>query len=598
MKRMLLVISVVALAGAAQAGAFMINVDGREATDLGGTWRIIIDPYENGFYDYRYNESPWGYFRDAKPRDKSDLVEYSFDASETLKVPGDWNTQRDELLLYEGTIWYKRAFDLEPKADKRYFVYFGAANYEAIAYLNGEKLGRHVGGFTPFEFEVTEKVKRGENTLIVKVDNKRYREAVPTVNTDWWNFGGLTRRVLLVETPKTTVRDYQIQLKKGTTNEIAGWVQLDGPDREQTVTVRVPEAGIEETFETDADGRAEVRIEADGLVLWTPEQPKLYDVTVAAESDAVTDRIGFRSIETRGKDILLNGEPIFLRGICIHEETPRGSARATTKEDAEVLLGWAKELNCNFVRLAHYPHQEAMVRAADEMGLLVWSEIPVYWTILWENPATYTNAETQLTEMITRDKNRASVILWSVANETPVGEPRLKFLRGLIDAARALDPTRLITAANENHRRGDTVIVNDPLGEYLDVLGCNEYFGWYAGEPEICDRLTWEVTLDKPLIFSEFGGGALYGYHGDEDTRWTEEYQADIYRHQATMFAKVENLRGTTPWILKDFRSPRRPLPLIQDFWNRKGVISDRGQRKGAFYVLQEFYGKLAEEAR
>lgn len=575
---------------------FMMNVDHRQTTSLNGTWRIIVDPYESGYYDYRYRESEYGYFRNAKPQSKSDRIEYDFDTSWTLKVPGDWNTQRDELLFYEGTIWYKRSFDYDLKQDRRLFVYFGAANYHAIVYLNGQKLGAHTGGFTPFEFEITDKVRPKDNHLIVKADNTRKREAIPTVNTDWWNFGGLTRPVLLVETPKTYIRDCFLQLKKGSTSRLSGQVLLDGPLVRQKITVEIPEAGVCETVTTNQQGLAEISFDTADLVLWSPQNPHLYKVIVSCETDKLADKIGFRSIATRGKDILLNGKPVFLRGICIHEESPFGSGRASGLEDAKILLGWAKELGCNFVRLAHYPHNEAMIRTADKMGLLVWSEIPVYWTILWENKGTYENAERQLTEMITRDKNRASVILWSVANETPRSEPRLQFLGRLVEKARQLDSTRLITAAIETHSKGNTVIIDDPLGEHLDVLGCNEYYGWYSGLAEGCSEKIWQCKHNKPLVISEFGAGALYGLHADKDTRWSEEFQENVYRHQVTMLQKIDNLRGVTPWILKDFRSPRRPLPVIQDFWNRKGLISDKGQKKKAFYVLQGFYQSLAEK--
>ena len=199
----------------------------------------------------------------------------------------------------------------------------------------------------------------------------------------------------------------------------------------QAVTIEIPEAKIKQTVTTDANGYAPISFKAR-LNLWSPENPKLYEVKLATGADSVSDRIGFRSIETRGTDILLNGKPIFLRGISIHEEAPLARrARLQRSGRAACCSAWAKELGCNFVRLAHYPHNEHMIQMADEMGMLVWSEIPVYWTILWENPETFENAETQLGEMITRDKNRASVILWSVANETPVSEPRNKFLKGL-----------------------------------------------------------------------------------------------------------------------------------------------------------------------
>ena len=577
----------------AQQPGLIANTDGRKTISLDGQWHTIIDPYESGYYDYRYQPSANGYFKDAKPKSKSDLIEYDFDTSDSLKVPGDWNTQTEQLLLYEGTIWYRKSFDYQRKENTRLFVYFGAANYLADVYLNGEKIGRHEGGFTPFNFEVTNLVRDKSNSLIVKVDNQRRRDAVPTLITDWWNYGGLTRQVKLVETPASFVQDYFIQLQKGSRNQIKGWVRLNGQKLNQKVTVRIPEAGINKSFTANATGYAEIGFNAD-LTLWSPGNPKLYDVLIEAETDRVLDQIGFRSIEAKGTEILLNGRPIFLRGICIHEEAPFRGGRAYSREDAVTLLGWAKELGANFVRLAHYPHNELMLREADRLGIMVWSEIPVYWTILWENPATLENARNQLTEMITRDKNRAAVIVWSMANETPLGDARLSFLRKLVEQARSLDSSRLVSAAMERHYVDEqTQMIDDPLGEYLDVLGCNEYVGWYDGLPEKADRLEWKMKYQKPLIMTEFGGEAPYGHHGDPLTRWTEEYQENVYLHQVNMLKRISFLRGTCPWILMDFRSPRRPLPGIQDFHNRKGLISDRGERKKAFYVMQKYYREL-----
>ena len=581
---------------AQQQSALITNVSGRDTISLNGQWQTIIDPYENGYYDYRYQPRGDGYFKNAKPGSPSDLVEYDFDTAQRLEVPGDWNSQDPRLLFYEGTIWYKKSFDYQQKQGKRLFVHFGGANYLADVYLNGQKLGRHEGGFTPFNFEITSIVKEKDNFLVVKVDNKRRRDAVPTLNTDWWNYGGLTRAVTLVELPGTFVEDYRIQLnKEGPTNLITGFVKLNGPAAgNQWVTIELPEVDRKERFKTDSNGMAQVNLTAN-VQLWTPDNPKLYQVNVVASGQTVKERIGFRRIETKGRDILLNGKPIFLRGVSIHEESPLRGGRAFSEDDARTLLSWAKELGCNFVRLAHYPHNENMVRLADEMGLMVWAEIPVYWTILWDNAETLQNARNQLGEMITRDRNRASVILWSVANETPVSEGRNKFLKALIDFARQLDDTRLLTAANERHYENPTTqVVDDPLGEYLDVLGCNEYVGWYDGLPEKADNLTWKVTLNKPLIISEFGAGALFGLHGDKGTRWTEEYQKNVYEHQIAMLRKIPAVRGMTPWILTDFRSPRRPLPGIQDFYNRKGLISNRGEKKQAFFVLQKFYRELS----
>ncbi|MGH9539520.1 MAG: glycoside hydrolase family 2 protein [Terriglobales bacterium] len=562
------------------------NIPNRTTISLNGSWHFIVDPYETGLHSR--------FYQNAKAKDKNDLVEYDFDKSDTLNVPGDWNTQKKELLFYEGPVWYERAFSYRKREHTRVFINFGSANYFSRVYLNGEALGEHEGGFTPFNFEVTDKIRDGENFVVVEVNNARRRDAVPALNTDWWNYGGLTRDVALVEEPDSFIHDYVVQLAKGSGQEISGWVQLTGAFSEQQVTLEIPEVGIRKTVLTSADGYAEFHFLAK-LELWSPAHPKLYDVLLSSGADKVHDSIGFRTVETRGTQILLNGEPIFLRGISLHEEAPMRGGRAFSQQDAETLLGWAHELGCNFVRLTHYPHSENMIRLADRMGIMVWSEIPVYWDIDWENPSTLQNAKSQLRDMIARDHNRASVILWSLSNETPVKPERTTFLRQLAETARRFDSTRLLTSAmnHVDESGADTRTLNDPLGEYLDVLGLNEYLGWYWGRPEDADHMQWKTAWDKPLIMSEFGGGAPSGRHGSSDERWTEEYQANIYQHHIVMLKKIPSLAGLSPWVLMDFRSPRRQLPGVQDFYNRKGLISNQGQHKQAFYVLQKYYQEL-----
>jgi beta-glucuronidase len=593
MKRCLLLLLVGGWAYGSPALApstLIANIPGRTTVNLNGGWQAIVDPFENG---------KSGFFRNEKPRSKSDRVEYSFDASPVLNVPGDWNTQREQLMFYEGPVWYRREFRYRKRANARVFVYFGAANYQTTVYLNGEKLGQHEGGFTAFNFESTSLLREGDNFLIVEVNNSRRVDAVPALRFDWWNYGGITRDVLLVEVPTVFIQDYWVQLRRGSQNEIAGWVQLNGAQSAQKITLEIPEAGVLERITTDGTGRASFHFTAK-VDLWSPAHPKLYEVILNDEVDTVHDQIGFRTIEVQGPNILLNGKPIFLRGVSMHEEAPFREGRAFSPEDAQTLLGWVKDLGCNFVRFAHYPHNENEIRLADRMGLLVWSEIPVYWDIDWSNPATLANAEMQLRDEIARDHNRASVVLWSISNETPVKPERLTFLKQLALDGRELDSTRLITSAMNHVDRttSDIRTLDDPLGEALDVLGLNEYLGWYGGRPEDADRMQWKLTWNKPLIVSEFGGGAPYGRHGDVDEIWTEEYQENLFQHQLGMIERMPNLAGLTPWVLMDFRSPARMLPGVQDYHNRKGLISNRGQRKLAFYTLQKFYKKLADAGK
>lgn len=574
----------------------------REGISLNGKWNYIVDMYETGYYNYRWqphdnseNPGAGAFYVNKKPKDKMELVEYDFDLAPTLLVPGDWNSQKEKLFYYEGSLWYKKSFDLpDYDAEKRYFLHFGAVNYRADVYVNGKKLGMHKGGFTPFNFEMSHLVKQKDNFVIVRVDNKRAANEVPTLNTDWWNYGGITRDVTIYELSKTFIQDYSLQLAKGNMGMMTGYFQLNGDKKSNTkVSVRIPELKLEKSFTTDENGYVKFQFPVKKMQYWSDKSPKLYAVELSAEDDQLTDKIGFRTIETKGSDILLNGEVVFLKGICMHEENVMRGGRAHSMEDAHMLLSWAKELGCNFVRLAHYPHNENMLRLADRMGILVWEENPVYWTIQWENPETYANAENQLKEVISRDKNRASVIIWSMANETPQTDGRFNFLSNLAKTTRKLDNTRLVSAALEDHgKKGEqnTMIVEDKFAELVDVLSFNQYYGWYGGEVDNIKNIRWEVDLDKPIIISEFGAGALQGFHADSLTRWSEEFQDLLYKETLPTLDKIPQLSGITPWILADFRSPRRMLIPYQDGWNRKGLISETGNRKKAFYTLQQFY--------
>ena len=192
--------------------------------------------------------------------------------------------------------------------------------------------------------------------------------------------------------------------------------------------------------------------------------------------------------------------------------------------------------------------------------------------------------------MIARDQNRANVIIWSIANETPHSAERDHFLSRLAKEARRLDGSRLISMAMEVTSASNFKNrLQDNMNEYVDVVSFNQYIGWYRDVND-APKMEWEIPYDKPVIISEFGGGAKYGLHGAPNQRWTEEFQENLYRQNLQMIDKIEGLAGTTPWILKDFRSPRRVLDGIQDYYNRKGLFSDRGEKKRAFDVLHEWY--------
>ena len=598
-----------AVSAHAQTYPQIINVAARQTMSLDGDWNYVVDPQLVGFQRADFSPLPnrRTFFSDRSfAAEKTWLFENVFDDAPCLKVPGDWNTQKEKLYYYEGNLWYRRHFDYTPKPGKRVFLYFGAVNYNSLTALNGKRLGSHEGGFTPFNFEVTDVIKDGKNSLVVLVDNTRKVDTAPAITADWWNYGGITRSVSLIEVPEIFIRDYSIQLdktvlsksrKENPVRTIYGYVTVDGASSGQEVTVAIPELHAKVTAYTDEQGVARFEFNAEPQ-LWSPETPKLYDVHLSSATDTVTDKIGFRYIETVEDKILLNGKEIFFKGVCMHEEAPYTSRRITNDQECITLLQWAKEMNCNFVRLAHYPYNEAMIRLAEEMGFMVWEEIPLYWSIDWTNKKTYENASRQLDEVMTRDINRANVMVWSVANETPISPERNEFLAGLIGQIRAKDNTRLVSAAvlNKIKREDGYWTIEDPITILTDILSFNLYMGWYTRMENYGTEMNWIFDQKKPVFVSEFGGGAVAGLHGDKSEYFTEERLVYVYEENIKLLSRMPQLAGTSPWILVDFRSPRRPMNGIQDEYNRKGLISDKGQKKDAFYVMQAWYDKIGKK--
>lgn len=564
----------------------MTNVYGRNVQSLNGKWDAIIDLYDQG----RKNKI----FLNKKPETKIDFYEYSFDNGLRLNVPSDWNSQMPELKYYEGTIWYARHFDAAKGGDNRSFLYFGAVSYHCRIYLNGKEIGQHEGGFTPFQIEVTDAIKEKDNFLAVEVNNTRQVDAIPAMAFDWWNYGGITRDVFLVSTPKVFIEDYFIQLDKTKADKINASVKLSEKVN-QSITIEIPELQLKQTLKTDANGEAKTSFASKKIKRWSPNSPTLYKVKFSSKSDQVEEQIGFRNVWVKGQDIYLNDQPVFLKSISFHEEIPQRKGRAFSEADAVMLLSEAKALGCNMIRLAHYPQNEYTVRLAEKMGFLLWEEIPIWQGIDFKNEATKEKAGKMMREMIMRDKNRVALTFWGVANETQPSAPRNAFIKSLIDITKSIDTTRLITAAFDLVRFNkdrQVFVMDDPFIKELDVVAINKYMGWYHPWPVTPDKATWDVAKGQPLIISEFGGEALYGKTGDADvvSSWSEDYQATLYRNNLEMFKHIPNLRGTSPWVLFDFRSPFRFHPANQEDWNRKGLVSDQGYRKKAWYLMKEYY--------
>ena len=571
----------------------LVDVDHRPATSLDGNWHYLVDMTGRSLYTASGQVRNNGYALNQHPvlvGERGATQEYDFATAPTLKVPGDWNTQDPTLFRYEGVLWYERDFTYQPKPHTRTFLHIGAANYRSHVWVNQKRICDHEGGFTPFDCEVTAALHPGSNFVVIAVDSTRIPDGIPGPITDWYNYGGITRDVSLVDVPEAFMDDFDVHLKPGSTDEIAGYIHVEGATGEMPVTLRIPEAGIDTTLKTDSSGRADFDVRATQLNLWSPENPKLYKVEMQAGQDHLSDEIGFRDIRVDGTRILLNGKPIFLYGVNAHAEAPYRTGRVDSDQDVAAIFGFLKDLNANFVRLCHYPQDQRMERMADRDGIMIWSEIPIWQHIEYDNPAVYAKADAMLHEMIRRDRDKASVILWSVANETPNNPVRTEFLEKLVAEAHKLDSTRLVTAALlQPNNHGTTKILNDPLAQALDVVGMNEYIGWYSYTPEEADNVKFELP-QKPVIISEFGAEAKAGNHGPKDQRWTEEFQLDFYQHNFKMLSQIPQVRGYAPWVLMDFRSPTRNIPLLQDGFNRKGLVSEDGKKKLAFTFIQQVY--------
>ena len=620
-------------------------IDSREYLSLNGQWKYIVDPMNNGLPETSF----FGGFPENKTqKDGYELIEYNFDQADVINVPGAWNEQKDELLFYQGSIWLFKKFNFNIDPNKLNHLYIGASNFSTKIFLNGQRVGQFNSGYTAFNFAVSDYLINGENVLLVQVNANLSENSVPTKKTDWWPYGGLVGDVLIVSTPKIFIENAYVQISDLRKKQLNFRAKLN-LNKNMNIELKIDELNLQRSFTTNNNGEIDEFIKFKNIDLWSPENPKLYNVSVKIEGDEIVDQIGFREIKTKGKQIFLNGSPIKFKGISMHAEPIGEKGVAFSKAHFENLVTTSKELNINFIRAAHYPYTRHMAKVCDELGIMLWEEIPVYWNINWTNKQTKEDALNMLSNLVTRDWNRASVVVWSLGNETPFSKDRMTFMHDLKNRLGELDVSRLTSAAilsgdaqtfaklisiiaKEGLEKKDLtakeryifeeivknvpvpvekllpfeININDPLANELDLIAYNEYFGWYytsffSAQIGIRESLLREIMFElmpsflirsefnKPIHISEFGAGAKHSFI-KTDQVWSEEYQAKVYLKQLEMLKSNPQVQGISPWILKDFRSMMRPLNNVQDFYNRKGLIDENGNKKQAFSVLSNFY--------
>ena len=620
-------------------------IDNREYLSLNGQWKYIVDPMNNGLPETSF----FGGFPENKTqKDGYELIEYNFDQADVINVPGAWNEQKDELFFYQGSIWLFKKFNFNIDPNKLNHLYIGASNFSTKIFLNGERVGQFNSGYTAFNFDISDYLIDGENVLLVQINANLSENSVPTKKTDWWPYGGLVGDVLIVNTPKIFIENAYVQISDLQKKQLNFRAKLN-LNKNMNIKLIIDELNLQRSFTTNKNGEIDEFIKFKNIDLWSPENPKLYNVTVKIEGDEIVDQIGFREIKTKGKQIFLNGTPIKFKGISMHAEPIGEKGIAFSRAHFESLVTTSKELNINFIRAAHYPYTRHMAKVCDELGIMLWEEIPVYWNINWTNKQTKEDALNMLSNLVTRDWNRASVVVWSLGNETPFSKDRMTFMNDLKDRLGELDVSRLKSAAilsgdAQTFSKLITIIakvglekkdltakeryifeeivknvpvpvekllpfeinINDPLANELDLIAYNEYFGWYytsffSAQIGIRESLLREIMFElmpsfiirsefnKPIHISEFGAGAKHSFKKTNQV-WSEEYQAKVYLKQLEMLKSNPQVQGISPWILKDFRSMMRPLNNVQDFYNRKGLIDENGNKKQAFSVLSNFY--------
>ncbi len=558
----------------------------RAAQSLNGAWFLTLDNFDEGL------RQKWFLEPDICAKDWILPPDFSVEGGKKVQVPLCMNLVDPTWDLYAGAMWFTRDFDFVPNPNERIFLRIGAAANEARVFLNGEFLGRHLGASTPFNVELSN-IKNGKNRLQIQVDNKPRAESVPMNHTDWFNYGGIYRDIEIITLPSVFIRDFYCGLvANGKLDTFFAEVALseeESANNNQFANFAIPALNINETIEIkNGKGRIEVAFDKNAKPeLWSDVNPSLYNVCVTFGADQINDKIGFREIAVKGEKIFLNGKEIFLRGICVHEEYPN-LGKAANEGEIRQMLAHVKELNANFIRLSHYPHHEKVAELADELGILLWEEIPVYWAIDFSRKETLEDATNQLSELILRDKNRASVIIWGVGNENADTDARLNFMSLLAKTAKNLDPTRLTSAACLINR--ETFKIEDRLAAHLDIIGINEYFGWYEPNLENLSLLLKNSDPKKPVIITETGADALLGKRGGKRELFTEDCQMNVYEEQLKRLSQAPYICGICPWILYDFRTQRRQNHFQQGY-NLKGLIDkDHQRKKGAFFLLADFY--------
>jgi len=537
-------------------------------------------------------DGPWEFVTDAADTGVEDGYVESFPAdSTTLSVPGCWNLT-PEFFDHHGPAWYRRSFSLPTETNVR--LTFAGVAHDATVWLDGENVASHYGGYTPFDV-VAADLEAGEHELVVRADNRRGPETMPKPGTDWFPYGGITREVILEELPDVFVESMALRYDlEGATADVTATVSLQnlGAETTETLELSVGETTVETTLEVPAgESAATLSVTLDEISRWSLEEPTLYDVEATLDADVAQERIGFREVEVTETDILLNGEPVSIRGVNRHEDHPDWGHAVPERimlEDVKLI----ENGGFNTIRTSHYPNHPKFLDYCDERGILVIEEIP-YWQFDGERFSRETPLErgkTMLTEMIERDRHHPSVFSWSVTNECENEEDGVvEATEALVSVARNADSSRPITLATNNFATRDP----ERCVEFVDFVCTNSYPGWY-GEGDWGEHLDMvrDSYPEKPVVVSEFGGGAIAGERSFDKQKWSEQYQCELLEDAIRTFEATEFVAGFTIWQFCDTRTEPALWGKRPKTKNNKGILDEFRRPKDSYHHVK----RLLEE--
>lgn len=570
----------------------------REVKELGGFWRFRADYEECGQRD--------GWFR-------------GLSAAIELAVPASWNdqTQDERLRTHLGSVWYEKKFWIPSAwAGDDTVLRFGAVNYRAEVWLNGVYLGKHEGGFTPFEFNITDRISTdSENVLVVRADCLLSGDTVPMGNFplelggtnyygqypltagDFFPYAGINRPVHLYTRPRLSIQDISVSTSLAAA---AGRVRCNIQASDGITNIAVSlldQQGMRVANETTrcSNGRAEVILNVPNALAWGPGHPYLYNLRVEGiaginKCDEYTLPIGFREVRVQGDQLLLNGEPIYLKGFGRHEDfhiIGRGMNHAVIVKDFSIMQ-W---IGANSFRTTHYPYSDEQMQMADRLGFLVIDEVPaVSLAMRAVTEKTLESHKAQISEMIARDKNHPCVIAWSVANEADTWRnPADKYFHEVAQYIRALDDTRpnmIVLYSDPNEEKA---------AQYFDLLGVNRYLGWYqfpgqlekAAEELDTQLDRFHERFKKPIILTEFGADAVAGHHSEPAEMYTEEYQSALLQTYHGVLRSKPYIVGEHIWNLADFKTQQH---IRRVFYNHKGLFTRDRQPKMAAHTVKKLW--------